>query len=127
MNKTVSRIISVVLVVGLMAISATFLIIYRDVKKVCIKARSQYKENCPNSLIKTIQSENVTSREKNSAIWALGQLADKNSLEFLYELNKSLPDQKRCDYNKHLCKYGVEKAIQWCEKGNITNWMYKAL
>lgn len=70
-------------------------------------------------------SDSYSFRARNSAVWALGQLADKKALPFLYELNKSLPEQKKCDYDESICKYEVQKAIAWCEKGNVTNWMYK--
>lgn len=90
-----------------------------------MKAQNGYKEDCVGSLIKLVQSENKTFREKNSAIWALGQLADKEALPFLYELEKSLPEQEKCSYDSYLCKYEVQKAIKWCEKGNITSWMYR--
>jgi hypothetical protein len=88
-------------------------------------AQKDYKEDCVGSLIKYIQSDKHTFKERNSAIWALGQLADKNALPFLYDLNKSLPEQGKCHYQDYLCKYEVQKAIKWCKQGNITSWMYK--
>ncbi len=103
----------------------SFFVIYKDVKAVCLRAQNEYKEDCVDSLIKYIQSDNNTFRARNSAIWALGQLADKKALLFLYELDKSIPEQNRCNYDKYLCKYEIQKAIKWCEKGNITSWMYR--
>ena len=108
----------------LIFICGSFFIIYQGVKTTCLKAKEDYKENCVNALIKYIQSNNKTFRDKNSAIWALGQLADKKTLPFLYELNKSLPERKKCS-GDYLCKYEIKKAIKWCETSNITSWMYK--
>ena len=98
--------------------------IYSGVKASCTAAVRQYQTNCVDSLIKLIQSENYSFREKNRAIWALGQLADNKALPFLYQLDKALPDQIKCNHDQYLCRYEVKKAIKWCNQGNITSWMY---
>lgn len=103
----------------------SFFVIHEGVKTACLKAQDEYQEDCVTSLIKYIQSDNHTIRNRNSAIWALGQLAEKEALLFLYELNKTLPEQKKCSYDDYLCKYEVKKAIKWCEKDNVTSWMYR--
>ncbi len=99
-------------------------IIYRDVKATCLKAQKEYQEDCVNSLIKLVQSEERTFKERNTAIWALGQLADKRALPVLenyYTGNTSLKEPP----DKALSQYELKKAIQWCEKGNVTSWMYR--
>ena len=98
--------------------------IYSGVKKTCLQARKEYQEDCLSSLIKVVESDNHSFREKNSAIWALGQIADSKALPFLFELEKTLPEQERCSYDRFICRHEVEKAIKWCTQGNITNWMY---
>jgi hypothetical protein len=75
-------------------------------------------------LIETVKSEKFLFRQRNKAIWALGQIADQKALPFLTELNRSLPEQI-IDYERGLSKVEVEKAIKWCTKGNITSWMYR--
>lgn len=102
-------------------------VIYKDVRTNCIKATRQYGEDCIGSLTKIIQSDKTSFREKNSAVWTLSQLADKKALPFLYELDKATPEQDRCSYDKYLCKYEIKKAIKWCEKGNVTSWIYKGI
>jgi len=72
-----------------------------------------------------VKSENKPFRKRNSAIWALGQIADKKALPFLNELSSSLPEGEKCKYDQNLCRYEVQKAIKWCDEGNLTNWMYK--
>jgi len=76
-------------------------------------------------LIELIKSENHSFKEKNNAVWALGQLADKQALSFLNDIVKTASDEKPCNPDKYLCRYEVEKAIKWCTQGNITSWMYK--
>lgn len=119
------KIIVSTLLLFLIIFSYSLYAIYKDVKANCLKAQDEYRSDCVGSLIKVVQSENKTFRQKNSAVWALGQLADKKTLPFLYELNKSLTQQERCDYDGYLCKYEVQKAIRWSESGNITSWMYR--
>lgn len=112
-------------VLALILFCYSFFIIHKDVKTICLKAQNEYGQDCADSLILYIQSDNNPFRGRNSAVWVLGQLADKKALPFLYELKKSLPEQEKCSYNDFLCKYEVQKAIKWCEKGNATNWMYR--
>lgn len=112
-------------VLALILFCYSFYVIFGDVKKACLKAQSEYEGDRIISLVQYIQSDGNTFRARNSAIWALGQLADKKALPFLYELDKTLPEQEKCSYGDYLCKYEVQKAIKWCEEGNITNWMYR--
>lgn len=104
--------------------SYSFLVIYTKVKITCVNAQKEYKENCVNSLTKLVQSDKKTFREKNTAIWALGQLADQHALPTLRSFyTGNIPSKESLD--KTISQYELKKAIQWCEKGNITSWMYK--
>lgn len=131
MKKQINNIKKIVLISivsifapSIIIFSYSFFAIYKNVKNTCMRARNEYHEDCTGSLIKLIQSDKSTLRQKSSAIWALGQLADKKALSLLYELDKSLPWQKKCPLDTCLSKYEVQKAIKWCEQGNITRWMY---
>lgn len=126
-KKIIFRVLTLSAVFGLVLFVCGFWVIYKDVKTMCIRVKGIYQDNCVNSLMMYLQSGTGTNREKNSAVWALGQLADKNALPFLYELNKTLPEREKCAYDKYLCKYEAQKAIKWCERGNITSWMYRGL
>jgi len=104
----------------------TFSHLHSSVKSICLTAKNEYRKDCVSSLIETVKSEKYLFRERNKAIWALGQIADQKALPFLNELHRSLPEQK-VDSDRGLSKYEVEKAIKWCsgEKTNITSWMYR--
>lgn len=104
----------------------TFLTIYSKVKSTCLKTQKEYNVSCVDSLIKLTQSDKKTFREKNTAIWTLGQLADKKALPTLRSLYMGKVPRKE-SYDKTLSQYELKKAITWCEKGNITSWMYKNL
>jgi len=124
LKKIILILVASVSIFAIILFFCSFMVIYQDVKDNCLEVQKEYGDDCVSSLIKLVQSENHTARSKNSAIWSLGQLADKKALPFLYELDKSLLPQEKCDLDKYLCKYEVQKAIKWFQKGNITSWMY---
>jgi hypothetical protein len=119
--KTV--ILFTVAVTAILVIS--FFSIFRGVRSACIKAKVIYQLDCTGSLIEFIKFDKYSFRERNTAIWALGQLADKRALSYLEELNRTVPDSHKCSYDKSLCKYEIEKAIKWTVNGNMTSWMYR--
>ena len=89
-------------------------VIYRDVRKTCLTAGARYQTNCQKALMKTLESSVETKENRTRAVWALGQLARKESLPVLKaHLNDELVDQDE-----------LSKEIRWCEKGNVTSWMY---
>jgi len=99
-------------------------VIYKDVKISCLKAQKEYKENCVNSLTRLVQSNEKTFRERNTAIWVLGQLADSQALPVLNSYYTGIVPSKEA-LDKSLSQYELKKAIKWCEQGNITSWMYR--
>ncbi|HKZ34256.1 MAG TPA: hypothetical protein VJ179_00090 [Patescibacteria group bacterium] len=125
----IKRTLLIVSLLGLFIISVIFLyslyLIRKDVKTACLKAKTAYQKDCVESLIQVIQSGESSYREKNTAVWALGQIADKKALPFLSILEASLPKQERCTYDEFICTYEVQKAIKWCTQGNVTSWMYR--
>ncbi len=114
----VSTILAVIIAFFLTCIS--FLLIYLEVRTICLKASKEYGNACANSLIQVIRSDKKTYKEKNAAVWALGQLADKRTLPFLQGLLTKTP-------NVAISQYEVKKAIKWGIEGNITSWMYNGL
>ncbi len=49
-------------------------------------AESKYKGDCVEALTQLVKDQENTFRERNRAIWALGQLGDKRALSVLEEL-----------------------------------------
>lgn len=103
---------------------ASYLSIYSGVKNDCLTAKAEYGDDCVDALTQLVQDEEKSFWERNSAVWALGQLADKRSLSFLKETIVLLSEGK-CDHDQHLCRRELEKAIKWSEKGSATSWMYQ--
>ena len=65
------------------------------------------------ALIAYIDSPTHTLRERNRAIWALGQLGDARALPVL---EKHFTDGP-CDHSRALCQYELRKAIRLCRGG----------
>jgi hypothetical protein len=77
-------------------------------------------------MINILDSEQSSIKEKNNAVYVLGQLADKKALPKLQSLYSGVPQNKE-PLDTVLSQYEIEKAIKWCENGNATSWMYKNL
>lgn len=105
----------------------TALVIYHQVKEISGIAKAEFKENSVESLIKLIESDSHGFAEKNTAIWALGQFADKNAIPFLEELEVLADQNEPCNRQTVLCKEEIQRAIKWCKKGNATSWMYRKI
>ena len=99
--------------------------IYSGVKTTCLRAKAAHPGDCMSALTAYIQSDTHTFRERNKALWALGQLADKKALPFLQELEASYAMVNKCDHNTQVCPDEIYKAIKWSKKGNLTHYMYK--
>jgi hypothetical protein len=69
------------------------------------------------ALMAYIESPTHTLRERNRAIWALGQLGDARALPVL----EKHVTGGQCDHSRALCQHELRKAIQLCRGGtNVT-------
>jgi len=129
--RTTPQLLKNIIFVGIVGVNVccmmlviTFIWIRYDVKTHCEEAKNEYGGNCVMALSKQLEDINQSFKARNSAIWTLGQLADKNSIPILKKYyTGTIP--KREPLNITLSQYELRKAITWCEKGNITRWMYK--
>lgn len=109
--------------VFLLLIIISFSWIRFEVKATCIEAKKQYGGQCVEALTNLIEDENSSLLVKNKAIWTLGQLADSKALPILKDLYTGEIPYRESLYTT-LSQYELQKAIRWCEQGNITSWMY---
>lgn len=115
---------SVGISIFLLFIVITFSWISYEVKNQCLDAQREYGGNCVESLVSLLNDENKSYRSKNDAIWTLGQLSDNRALPILKSYyTGNIPAREPLD--KMISQYELKKAIQWCETGNLTSWMYK--
>jgi hypothetical protein len=113
------------LVLFLAFVAVTYAVIFREVRNTCNSAVKTYQTNCIDSLVKVLDAPDKSIKEKNDAIWALGQIADRRSLPALKKLyTGQIPEREPLD--KVISQYEIKKAIHWTENGNWTGWMYFA-
>jgi hypothetical protein len=90
------------------------------VKKISAEATQQYPGDRVEALISYVKSENHSLRQRNLAVWALGQIGDKRALPVLNQFYTGGP----CDHNHYLCQGELQKAIKLCEgRFNATAWL----
>ena len=75
------------------------------------KAMAQFKGDKVEALIALVNCEECSLKDRNMAVWALGQLRDKRALPALYKYRTG----KRCDHQRMICQYEIAKAIKWTE------------
>ncbi len=128
--RRTTSVIAHIFIPGIISLLTIFVItlvwIRFDVKTQCQKARAEYGGSCVESLISVLENKNESFRDKNSAVWALGQLADPKALPALQRYyNGNIPERE--SLYQTLSQYELQKAIKWCAQGNITSWMYGGL
>ena len=110
------------LVVGVGTFVLFFLItsawIGYGVREDCDLARGRYGQelHCVDALIAHLEDENNPYGERNSAIWALGQLGDKKALPVLEKYyTGEISDRE--PWNKMISQYELKKAINLVSGG----------
>lgn len=74
-------------------------------------AMAQFDGDRIEALIALVDCENCPLKDRNHAVWALGQLKDKRALPILYKYRTGKP----CDHSQYICQYEISKAIRWAE------------
>lgn len=99
-----------------------------DVKNQCHQAQQDYPNNntCSQALSSLLQDENRSFASRNSAIWALGQLGNQDSLSILKSFYTGyIPTRE--PLNEVISQYELKKAINLTSGGtNLTAifWRY---
>ena len=106
----------------LLAYGGMCLVIAAGVDKAANKARQSFPGDPGMALIAVATSENFPLKDRNRAIWALGQLGEVRALAPL----ESLLTGKPCDHAVAVCQHEVRKALRLCHGGiNITRWTWR--
>ncbi len=82
-----------------------------DVDAISRTAMARYGGDRVEALIAQVDCDTCSLAERNRAVWALGQLADKRALPILKKYYTGQP----CDHSRLICQREVTKAIRWCE------------
>lgn len=96
-----------------------------DVKQQCKDAQSQYGGDCVESLTALLNDENRGFKDRNSAIWALGELGDGRALPVLEGYYTGIiPDRE--PLAKTISQYELKKAIKLARGGlNISAFFWR--
>ena len=91
-----------------------------SVIEMSAEAVSQYPGDRIEALITYVDSNNHSLRQRNRAVWALGQIGDKRALPVLEKYYTGEP----CDHRNSLCQGELAKAIKLCRGSlNATAWL----
>ena len=119
----VKRLTIIVSVIVFFILVFTFGSIYTSVSYHCEAIQVNFGTDCVEGSIKVLESDEYTIKERNEAIYVLGQLADSRALPILESFYEGPPGGKE-PLDEVLSQYELQKAIKWCKKGNATSWMY---
>ena len=96
------------------------------VKENCQAAVNNYGGECVDALMHLIEDENADFDDKNSAVWALGQLGDKKALPFLQKYYNGEVNHQRCNRGETLCQFELQKAVKLLDGGlNISAFVWR--
>lgn len=82
-----------------------------SVKEISTKAVQEYPGDRIEALMAYVESENYSLRQRNRAVWALGQIGDERALPVLEKFHTGGP----CDHASRLCQGELQKAIAGCK------------
>jgi hypothetical protein len=87
-----------------------------EVKDLCAVAQSDYGGDCVESLVDLVEDEGRGYRNRNSAIWALGQLGDSRAHPVLAGLYTGvIPPREPLDAG--ISQYELRKAVDLTSGG----------
>jgi len=91
-----------------------------SVIEISAEAVHQYPGDRIEALMACVDSENLSLRQRNRAVWALSQIGDKRALPMLEKYYTGGP----CDHKNALCQRELSKAIKACNGAfNATAWL----
>jgi hypothetical protein len=96
-----------------------------EAKSLCQNAKWQYGGDCVDALITQLNDEHQGFRNRNHAIWVLGQMGDDRALPVLEKYyTGDIPDREPLD--ETISQYELKKAINLVKGGtNITTWVWR--
>lgn len=97
-----------------------------DVKNICQQAKRDYSGDCVEALIAVLEDKNKGFRERNNAIWALGQFGDSRALPVLESYyTGNIPDREPLDDT--ISQYELKKAVNLTSGGtNISAFIWRS-
>ena len=88
-------------------------VIGRQVREMVAVAQASEPGDPVSALLSVLNSSDFSLSEKNSAVWALGQLGSPRALDAL----EAMHNGEECEHSQGICQYELEKAIELCRGG----------
>jgi hypothetical protein len=121
-------VLAAVVIIGAGAFAYSVREIFSSVQDISKAAKQRYDGDTVEALMALIESRDASFREKNGAIWALGQIGDKRALPLLERLDTDDLQPRPYDPDQYIVQYSVEKAIRQIQsRASLTRWMYSWL
>lgn len=103
-------------VLGVLLFLIASLWIGSDVRRYCKTAKKYYDGNCVFALSEMVNDSSMPFKERNNAIWALGQLGDAKGLPYVTKLYRGVVTEKE-SFDKNISQYELGKAIKLMQGG----------
>jgi hypothetical protein len=116
MKKLVGFIALGLFVVGLIIYIITSLWIGSDVRRYCKTAKKYYGGDCVSSLSEMVDDRSMPFKDRNTAIWALGQLGNSKALPYLTKYYTGVIPEKE-SINTGISQHEISKAISLIQGG----------
>jgi hypothetical protein len=89
-------------------------------------ARSMFPGERSEALVALVDCESCSLRDRNHAVWALGQLAERRALPVLQKYYTGT----NCDHERYICQKELKKALNLAARGYnpsafLWRWMLK--
>ncbi len=111
-----------VVLVGCIALLAVSSYIGRQVRVTGESAKQRHTGDAVEALLACAEDSSLSLKERNRAIWALGQLGDRRALSVLRAHQTGQP----CDHVNRPCERELDKAIALLDGGvNVTAWVWR--
>jgi len=92
-----------------------------SVRDQCQVAKGKYQGDCVEVLMQTVDDDNNSLRDRNYAIWSLGQIGDDRALPIIEKYyTGNIPDRE--PYDETLSQYEMKKTIKLLNGGS--NWTH---
>jgi hypothetical protein len=112
-KKWTVRISAILLITLLALISVAELMIGSGVRRFSQIAQEQFPGDRVRALVAMVECESCDLRDRNHAVWALGQLADHRALPVLEKYYTG----EKCDHLHKICQYELKKALRLARSG----------
>ncbi len=113
LRRRISRLLmaaAALLIVVMAAAVGASLLVGSGVRSISAAALGPQPGDRIAALMTYVETPTHSLRERNRAVWALGQLGDPRALPVLERYFTGEP----CDHERALCQYELKKAIRLC-------------